>query len=72
MSNYSRMNKAELIERLNKIDNFDEETLLIAAVVAAVSTQVPYTYESEDARTRKRARIRRAFRHVAERYGVTL
>lgn len=72
MSNYSGMNKAELIDRLKKIDNLDEETLLIAAVVAAVESQVPYVYDSDTTKGRKRARIKRAFSHVAERYGVTL
>lgn len=72
MASYRSMTKAQLVERLEKIDNFDDETLLIAAVVAAVKPLVPWTFDSDELKRRKRAKIARAFRHVAERCGVSL
>jgi hypothetical protein len=69
---YNNMTKAELVSRLNKIDNIDVETLAIAAVVAAIEPLAPTHWDQATSLANKRSRIARVFRHAAERHGVTL
>lgn len=72
MTNYNNMNKSELVERLNKIDAFDPETLAVQAVVNAIKPFAPKSYYSPAYNTNRRDEIARILRHAAERYEVSL